>query len=175
MPWEPVRRAARFQGKAVSASPRYLELFGIHMVKEKERDEEIRLVLHELRRMIKRSEYSQRQVEELAGFSKGYLSQLLARNLDLKVWHVLAILDVFQVGPSEFFERLYPGAGRAAALESFSERSEPLVDDLDKALSTLYRVGVESLGQLRERLEACERAVAVLEEKGLLSAGKTGK
>lgn len=145
------------------------------MVKEKERDEEIRLVLHELRRMIKRSEYSQRQVEELAGFSKGYLSQLLARNLDLKVWHVLAILDVFQVGPSEFFERLYPGAGRAAALESFSERSEPLVDDLDKALSTLYRVGVESLGQLRERLEACERAVAELEEKGLLSAGQTGK
>lgn len=144
------------------------------MVKEKERDEEIRLVLHELRRMIKRSEFSQRQVEELAGFSKGYLSQLLARNLDLKVWHVLAILDVFKIGPSEFFERLYPGAGRAAALESFSERSEPLVDDLDKALSTLYRVGVESLSQLRERLEACERAVAELESKGLLSVGQGG-
>lgn len=144
------------------------------MVKEKERDEEIRLVLSELRRMIKRSEYSQREVEDLAGFSKGYLSQLLARNLDLKVWHVLAILDVFKVGPSEFFERLYPGAGRAAALEGFTERSEPLVDDLDKALSTLYRVGAESLGQLRERLERCERAVAELEEKGLLDAGQVG-
>jgi len=138
------------------------------MVKEKERDEEIRLVLQELRRMIKRSEFSQRQVEELAGFSKGYLSQLLARNLDLKVWHVLAILDVFQIGPSEFFERLYPGAGRAAALESFADRSEPLADDLDKALSNLYRIGVDSIADLRERLERCERAVAELESKGLV-------
>lgn len=124
--------------------------------------------------MIKRSEFSQRQVEEMAGFSKGYLSQLLARNLDLKVWHILAILDVFKVGPSQFFERLYPAAGRAAALESFTERSEPLADDLDKALSTLYRVGVDSLGQLRERLERCEKAVAELESKGLLDAEKKG-
>ncbi len=144
-------------------------------MKEKERDEEIRLVLQELRRMIKRSEFSQRQVEETAGFSKGYLSQLLARNLDLKVWHVLAILEVFGLSPSEFFERLYPGSSRAAALESFTERSEPLVDDLDKALSTLYRVGVESLGQMRERLERCERAVAELESKGLLKAGNDEK
>lgn len=144
------------------------------MVKEKERDEEIKLVLQELRRMIKRSEYSQRQVEEMAGFSKGYLSQLLARNLDLKVWHVLAILDVFKMSPSDFFERLYPGASRAAALESFTDRSEPLADDLDKAITNLYRAGSESLSRLRERLERCEQAVAELEEKGLLS-GRGGK
>ena len=144
------------------------------MVKEKEREEEIQLVLQEIRRMIKRSEYSQRQVEEMAGFSKGYLSQLLARNLDLKVWHVLAILEVFKVSPSEFFERLYPAASRAAALESFTDRSEPLVDDLDKAVNNLYRAGSESLNKLRERLQHCEEAIAELKEKGLLS-GRGGK
>ena len=70
---------------------------------------DIKPILEELRLMIRRSELSQRQVEEAAGFSRGYLSQLLAQNLDLKVWHLLAILDIFGEAPGDFFRRVRPG------------------------------------------------------------------
>lgn len=136
------------------------------MVKSKQGSNEIRLIVQELRRIIKRSEHSQREVEELAGFSKGYLSQLLAGNLDLKIWHVLSILKAFEISPADFFERIYPSKARLAPMEEFAAGSAPLADDLDQAFATLQRVGVESLSDLRRRLEHCEKALARLEAQG---------
>jgi transcriptional regulator with XRE-family HTH domain len=142
------------------------------MVNKKQRNGEIRLILQELRRIIKRSDLNQREVEDLAGFSRGYLSQLLAGNLDLKVWHVLSVLKAFQIPPGEFFGRIYPARPPVNALEEFAERSMPVAEDLDQALATLYRVGIESLSDLRQRLERCERALAELEAQGLLTTNE---
>lgn len=144
------------------------------MVKSKQGNNEIRLIVQELRRIIKRSEHSQREVEERAGFSKGYLSQLLAGNLDLKIWHVLAILKAFEISPSEFFERIYPNKSRRAPMDEFTARSEVVAEDLDQAFATLYRVGLESLGDLRRRVESCERALAKLETQGFAGYGHSG-
>jgi len=123
--------------------------------------------LEEIRKMVKDSGLSQRQVEERAGFSKGYLSQLLARNLDLKLWHVLAILDVFGRSPAEFFSNVYP-CSRNPALRQFRSRSQPLTDEMDEVLAHLYKFGVESLEDLRKRLARCEQAISQLETLGFL-------
>lgn len=129
--------------------------------------------LEELRRLIRSSRFSQRAVEVRAGFSKGYLSQLFARNLDLKVWHVLAILDALELNPGEFFFKVYP-ATRYRALESFRRSSQPLSPDMDEMLGRLYHHGVESLNEIRDRLNRCEQAVSKLEEKGYLD-GRSGR
>ena len=118
--------------------------------------------LEEIRRLVRRSGLSQRKVEERAGFSKGYLSQLLARNLDLKMWHVLAILDALELNPGLFFLRVYP-ATRFRALESFQRASKPLSQELDEVLVRLYSYGAESLDEFRQRLGRCEQK---LEEMG---------
>ncbi|MEM6794104.1 MAG: hypothetical protein AAF725_08975 [Acidobacteriota bacterium] len=126
--------------------------------------------------MIKRSEYSQRQVENMAGFSRGYLSQLLAQNLDLKVWHLLAILDLFDESPTDFFARLWPrdpGSARGDSLRRFAESSAPPGDEIVESLERLYRVSVDSLGRLRERLERYDGALEELEAKGLVRPPKT--
>lgn len=123
--------------------------------------------LEEIRRLIRRSPYSQREVEARAGFSKGYISQLFARNLDLKVWHVLAILDALELNPGEFFFKVYP-ATRYRALESFQRASKPLSPEMDELLGRLYKHGIESLDELRGRLDRCEQAVSRLEEMGYL-------
>ncbi len=128
--------------------------------------------LEEIRRLVQASGLSQREVEERAGFSKGYLSQLLARNLDLKVWHVLALLDALEHSPGEFFGRVYP-ATRFPALERFQESSRPLSREMDEVLGRLYRFGVESLDEFRGRLTRCERAVTQLEDRGFFE-GRSG-
>ncbi len=115
--------------------------------------------LEELRRLIHLSGTSQRKLEKLVGFSKGYLSQLLARNLDLKVWHVLALLDALDQAPGEFFARVYPWR-RRLALESFRRSSLPLSEETDELLGRLYRHGVDSLDELHDRVERCEQMLA---------------
>jgi len=133
--------------------------------------QDVKPILEELRLMIRRSEYSQRQVEEMAGFSRGYLSQLLARNLDLKVWHLLAILDIFGQHPSDFFGRVFGGAKGGLggdALRDFAAGSGPLEDELAASFDRLYRVGLDSISRLRQRLERYDHAFEELEARGLV-------
>ena len=127
------------------------------MTREHWKDESVRALI-ELRRRITQSDLSQRKIEDHAGFSRGYLSQLLARNLDLKLWHVLAILDALEIPPGEFFRRVYPRSPRHA-IGDFQSRSRPLSEETDDLLGRLYGHGVESLNELRERLGRCEQAV----------------
>lgn len=138
----------------------------------KDRKEEVVPVLEAIRTMIRRSDLSQRMVEEQAGFSKGYLSQLLAHNLDLKMWHVLAILEVFDVQPVDFFEDIFPRPKRMThagqALDNFIGGAQPLPDDIETSINQLYRLGVESLTELRMRLGRCEKAVDQLEARGVV-------
>ena len=134
---------------------------------------DVKAILEAVRLMIRRSELSQRQVEERVGFSRGYLSQLLAQNLDLKVWHLLAILDLFDESPSTFFARLGMGPARDA-LSDFAA-AEPLDVELAESLDRLYHVGVGSLARLRRRLERLDEAVGELERRGLVTpAGGDG-
>lgn len=134
-----------------------------------------RKALEEMRRRVRAAGASQREVERRAGFSKGYLSQLLAGKVDLKVWHVLAILDAVGGDPRDYFLSAFAGARRRfPALERFRKTSQPLSAETDEILDKLYGGGVESLNELRDRLSRCERAVSELEEKGLLDSWRNG-
>lgn len=136
---------------------------------------QIRKALEEMRRLVKAAGASQRQVEERAGFSKGYLSQLLAGKVDLKMWHVLAFLDAVGGDPRDYFHRAFPGARRRfPALERFRRTSRPLSAETDEILGELYGAGVETLDELRDRLSRCEQAVSELAEKGLLDGWRNG-
>jgi transcriptional regulator with XRE-family HTH domain len=131
--------------------------------------EKTRPVLEEIRRLLKEAGLNQTQVEERAGFSKGYLSQLMGLNLDLKVKHVLAVLEAMEGNPGELFSRAYPNAKkRHRALDDFQRASGPLTSEVEEILAYFYKHGVESLRGLRDRLERCEQAVARIEASGIL-------
>ncbi len=123
-------------------------------------------VLAALRLRIKSSPLSQRKIEERAGFSRGYLSQLLTEKLELKVVHIMAVLTVLEVQPARFFDGLYPS--RPTALERFKRSSRLDLPELNQTMDALYGLGLESLHQLRHRLARCEDAVEQLEDLGLL-------
>lgn len=132
---------------------------------------EVQPLLEEIRRLVRFSDLSQRQVEKRAGFSKGYLSQLLGQNLDLKVRHVLAILNALELEPGEFFARVFrkpASGGIPPSLAGFGEQSEPLTEEMDRWVGRIYRDKSETLDQLRRRLDRCEAAVSQLEERGLV-------
>ena len=61
-----------------------------------------------LRLWIQARRMTLQAVEGELGMGVGYLGQLLRGNLDLKVKHVLAVLEVIGVEPAEFFSSLYP-------------------------------------------------------------------
>src|SRR5215208_3903616 len=60
-----------------------------------------------LRLYIQAKRVTLHAVESELGMGVGYLGQLLRGNLDLKVKHVLAVLEVIGVEPAEFFASLY--------------------------------------------------------------------
>lgn len=139
------------------------------------RREAVRPVIQELKRLIRYSELSQRDVEQQAGFSKGYLSQVLGQNLDLKMHHVLIVLGVLDVPPARFFRQVFEpdASGAPASVRDFERRSEPLSQNLRAQLDTLYGGREEVLDRLDRRLKRCERALDHLEQRGILSFDRT--
>ncbi len=131
---------------------------------------ELRRLLEHLRLLVYLSPLRQRQIEERASFSRGYLSQLLCGNIDLKFQHLVRILNATDTAPDTFFSELYPAAPAAlrANLQRFRSRSEPFDASLREQLLRMYGMGLESLADLSERLERCEDAFSELETRGVL-------
>lgn len=81
-----------------------------------------------LREAIRRKKISQREVERTLGQSKGYLSLLLHGNVDLKVKHVFAVLEVIGLEPEDFFVDLYEKSDPLKSVRDLVHRAE--LDDL---------------------------------------------
>ena len=79
----------------------------VHWMKREARPDVDQLARH-LRLWIQSRRMTLQAVEQELGMGVGYLGQLLRGNLDLKVKHVLAVLEIIGVEPSEFFSSLYP-------------------------------------------------------------------
>lgn len=129
-------------------------------------------LLHWLRFLIHISAQSQRSVEQKAGFSRGHLSQILNGRVDLKLQHVLRILEALGVSPSEFFFHVFPRRRSRVpeVLEAFRLQSRDVTDELKLDLARLYGYGVESLEDFEMRLGRCEDVLA-----GLKGSGSTGQ
>ncbi|RMH16031.1 MAG: XRE family transcriptional regulator [Acidobacteria bacterium] len=126
---------------------------------------ETRRVLRHLRDVIEDADMTQRQIESRAGFSRGYLSQLLAQNIDLKYRHVLAVLEAVGIAPATFFARVFPPP------ESRPPRGRPLELPPDHQAANVYGFGIEAVQELRQRLERCEDALVTLHESGVIDDG----
>jgi transcriptional regulator with XRE-family HTH domain len=70
--------------------------------------EEIRRLLYVLRVAMRMLDVSNREVEKRLGLSYGYLSRLFSGSIELKVEHILQILEVLGLTPAEFFQLAYP-------------------------------------------------------------------
>lgn len=111
---------------------------------QKRRDDTVDRLREKLRRAVRESGSTQRNVEEANGFSRGYLSQVLQGHVTLTARHVFGILLALQVPPDTFFSRLYGGDRRARH---------------------------EHLSEIRERMAVYDAALEQLERKGLITPG----
>ncbi len=95
-----------------------------------------------LRREIRESDLTQRSVEEVNGFTRGYLSQVLQGHVTLTTRHLIGILYALGISPESFFQRAF-----GSPLQT---REEPL-------------------SEIRERMARYDDALKQLEEKGVLA------
>ena len=65
-------------------------------------------ILTLLRNKIRQRGFTQREVQEVLGWGRSYISQLLTKQKSLRVEQVLLILNVIGVDPADFFAELYP-------------------------------------------------------------------
>lgn len=72
---------------------------------------------------------SNREIEKKLGLSYGYLSRLFSGSIELKVEHILQILEVLGLTPGEFFQLAYP------------RRNTPPSDAADRIRSVLDGLG----------------------------------
>lgn len=70
--------------------------------------EEIQRLLQVLRVAMRILDVSNRDIEKALGLSYGYLSRLFSGSIELKVEHVLQIVEVLGLSPAEFFHLAYP-------------------------------------------------------------------
>lgn len=70
--------------------------------------EEIVRIAAALRTAIRLSGISHRQVERELGLSTGYLTRILAGQVELRVRHVLDVCRVIGLSPDRFFGALFP-------------------------------------------------------------------
>jgi transcriptional regulator with XRE-family HTH domain len=70
--------------------------------------DEIARIAAALRTAIRLSGISHRQVERELGLSTGYLTRILAGQVELRVRHVLDVCRVIGLSPDRFFSALFP-------------------------------------------------------------------
>lgn len=79
--------------------------------------EEARRVAAALRTAIRLSGVSHRHIERELEMSTGYLTRLLAGEVQLRVIHVLSICKVIELPVGSFFAALFPAAPPAGAAQ----------------------------------------------------------
>jgi len=72
-------------------------------------EDDVQRVLSLLKRAIRSSGSSQKEVDRQIGVQPGYLSQVMIGRLDLKLKHLLRALGAIDVDPAGFFVLAFPG------------------------------------------------------------------
>jgi transcriptional regulator with XRE-family HTH domain len=71
-------------------------------------EDDVQRVLSLLKRAIRSSGSSQKEVDRKIGVQPGYLSQVMIGRLDLKLKHLLRALEAIEVDPAGFFSLAFP-------------------------------------------------------------------
>ena len=102
-------------------------------------ESELQRVLTLLRNKIRQRGFTQLEVQEVLGWGRSYISQLLTRQKSLRIEQVLLILKVIGVDPREFFGELFgwPEAPYAA--------SKPALAPLESSVSEAQQRSAQGL------------------------------
>lgn len=108
--------------------------------------------------LIARSEHTQRDLERQLGLNKGHLSQILGGTIELKLWHVEALLDGLGIEASDFYAEMFPHPrhtpwGLAPEHEAELAAQGKLLPLL---LATLFGFGIETLEAEHRQIEQLE-------------------
>lgn len=87
--------------------------------------EEVQRLIQVLRVAMRILDVSNRDVEKALGLSYGYLSRLFSGAIELKVEHILQILEVLGLTPAEYFQLAYP---RKASPSESATRMRAILD-----------------------------------------------
>ncbi len=126
---------------------------------------ETRRALAHLRDLIEDSDLARSEIEDRAGFSRGYLSRLLNAQIDLKTRHLEVLFEAIGVTPGQFFSELHPRPRkRLRRLDTGLPPELKVSTDVVR----VYGFGIESIQQLRRRLEECESAIGTVAASDLV-------
>ncbi len=125
-------------------------------------DRDLDRILNLLRTLIRERGYTQLEVQEVLGWGRSYISQLLTAQKSLRVEHVLMILKVIDVKPEVFFAELYDFGTRRP-------RHRPARPTAPSRADVLDRTDLRRLQRLFDGL------VSVLEDKDLITAEDLGR
>lgn len=126
---------------------------------------ETRRALARLRDLIEDADLRQRQVEDRAGFSRGYLSQLLNGHIEIKLRHLEVLFEVLDLSPGQYFGALFPPRGRRVRRPAGRPDLKVSQDVI-----RIYGFGIEEARDLRRRLQRCEEALEKLAKSEAVAA-----
>ncbi len=122
-------------------------------------------ILTLLRNKIRQQGFTQLEVQEVLGWGRSYISQLLTKQKSLRVEQVLLILNVIGVDSAAFFAELYP-PGTMDGLRAFGAtdglRAFGATDGLRASGATDLSGGPLPGGQPDTRLRGDYRSVRAL-------------
>jgi transcriptional regulator with XRE-family HTH domain len=100
---------------------------------------EVGRVIAALRTAIRLGRISHRQIERELHMSRGYLTRILAGQVQLRVNHVLGVCRVIGLPPGSFFTALFP-AGPAAPPHDPVRLIQEFRDSLDQLKALLEKL-----------------------------------
>ncbi len=121
-------------------------------------------VLTLLRNRIHERGFTQIEVQEVLGWGRSYISQLLTKQKTLRIEQVLQILNVITVDPAEFWAEVYQFGSSGEIRGGFGRRGRA-------AMSLPAADASAMLADLRRSRSLLEGLVTVLTRKNLITAG----
>lgn len=98
-------------------------------------------ILTALRNRIREKGFTQLEVQEVLGWGRSYISQLLTEQKTLRIEQILLILNVIDVDPADFWAELYQFGQFSDAPARRSRRPAPFAAEKESMLTDLHRIG----------------------------------
>lgn len=122
--------------------------------------------LGRLRDLIEDADLRHRDIEERAGWSPGYVSQLLGGHVELRLSHLEPLLKALDIDPARFFREMFPRQAPSRASTPGKRKVSRLKVNPD--VVEIYDFGIESLRGLHLRMDECEKAITTVARQAVV-------